>query len=169
MSTERRKLLLKKLKKSKKANKGADLADEFSVSRQVIVNDIALLRAKGEKIIATARGYIMPEESGLKKRVIACKHQPTDVREELEIIINNGGRIKDVIVDHSIYGEIRGSLMIESKADIGEFLEKYEASESKLLSSLTNGTHLHTIEALNNSVLNMIEKKLKKNNFLLQE
>lgn len=169
MSAERRKLLLKKLKNSNEANKGADLADEFSVSRQVIVNDIALLRAKGEKIIATSRGYIMPEESGLKKRVIACKHQPTDVREELEIIISNGGRIKDVVVDHSIYGEIRGNLMVGSKADIDDFLRKYQTSEAKLLSSLTNGTHLHTIEALNDSVLDMIEKKLEKNNFLLQE
>ena len=169
MSIERRELLLKELKESKGPNKGADLAEQFSVSRQVIVKDIALLRAKGEEIIATSRGYIMPQESGLKKRVIACKHKPTDVRDELEIIINNGGRVKDVIIEHSIYGDIRGNLMLESNLDIDKFLEKYQTNAFKLLSSLTNGTHLHTIEALNNSVLDMIENKLAKNNFLLQE
>ncbi|WP_408956299.1 transcription repressor NadR [Natroniella sp. ANB-PHB2] len=167
---KRREELLNKLSQESDPITGSDLAEIFEVSRQVIVQDIALLRAKGHKIIATSQGYIMSQPTNqMVEKTIACKHKESEIRSELEIIIKYGGRIKDVIVEHSIYGELKGMLMIQSKAELEEFLKKSKEESSKPLSFLTEGVHLHTIEALNQEVLNLIEDKLEKTGFLLKE
>ena len=165
---KRRNQLLQKLKKKNKAITGAELAKEFGVSRQVIVQDIALLRAQGEEILATSKGYIIPEiNNNMVKQTIACKHNDNEVRKELEIIIKYGGRVKEVIVEHPIYGELKGLLRIQSKADLEDFMDKYNQNLVKPLSALTKGVHLHTIEALNQEVLNLIVNKLKEKGYLL--
>jgi hypothetical protein len=169
MSAEdRRRMLLDKLRKASGPIIGSDLADDFGVSRQVIVQDIALLRAQGEEILATARGYMVSQDSNMVEKTMACKHQPEDIEEELLTIIKYGGRIKDVVVEHSIYGEIKGILMIQNRKDLEEFMQNYKKEDVKPLSTLTEGVHLHTIEALNKEVLELIEDKLKEKGFLLQ-
>jgi len=169
MSAEdRRMMLLNKLKKATSPIIGSDLADTFGVSRQVIVQDIALLRAQGEEVLATARGYMVPQDSNMVEKTMACKHKPEDIEKELLTIIKYGGRIKDVIVEHPIYGEIKGILMVQNRKDLEEFMENYQGEDVKPLSTLTEGVHLHTIEALNQEVLELIEEKLREQGFLLQ-
>ncbi|MGM0411088.1 MAG: transcription repressor NadR [Bacillota bacterium] len=169
---ERRAKLLNKLKNSKNAIIGSQLAEEFDVSRQVIVQDIALLRARGEEILATSQGYLYPQNQGLDtvKATIACKHGDNDeVENELMIMVNYGAKILDVIVEHPIYGELKGMLMIQSAHDVKNFIENYNNSEASLLSSLTDGVHLHTIEAVNSNVIDRIKKELDKNGYLLEK
>ena len=57
-SIERREEIMKMLVESSRAIKGTELASLFNVTRQIIVKDIAILRAAGNNIIATPDGYI---------------------------------------------------------------------------------------------------------------
>lgn len=168
---ERRESLLKRLKKSQNAIIGSELAEDFGVSRQVIVQDIALLRARGEKIIATSQGYLYPESNkDTIKATIACTHGEDDeVEEELMTIVNYGAKIIDVIVEHPIYGELKGMLMIKNHADVKEFVKNYKKNDASLLSSLTDGVHLHTVEALNEQVIKKIKKELEDKGYLLEK
>lgn len=173
IKTKKRRIkLLERLKKAKKALIGSQLAEEFGVSRQIIVQDIALLRAQGEKIVATSQGYIYKENLGLPtvKTSIACQHgDQEELRDELLTVVNYGGRIIDVKVEHPIYGELSGNLMISSIEDVDNFIENYEQNKASLLSELTAGVHLHTIEAVNKQVLTKIKEELKAKGYLLEE
>ncbi|GAB6098233.1 transcription repressor NadR [Halanaerocella petrolearia] len=171
-ASERRKKLLYELQESNQPITGSDLAAKFQVSRQVIVQDVALLRAKGEEILATSRGYVIQnDKEDLPEMTIACQHSDSkeDIKSELAVIIKYGGRIKDVIVEHPIYGQLKGLLMIQSQSDLETFIEQYQAGEAKALSSLTDGVHLHTIEALNQDVLKLIKERLSEEGYLLTE
>ncbi len=167
----RRTKLLQRLKKSQQALIGSQLAEEFGVSRQVIVQDIALLRAQGEKIIATSQGYFYEENLGMPtvKASIACRHgDQKELKDELLTIINYGGRVIDVKVEHPIYGELVGNLMISSVEDIEKFVSNYHRDGAELLSKLTAGVHLHTIEAVNEQVLDKIKGELRAKGYLLE-
>nr|WP_208109002.1 transcription repressor NadR [Halanaerobium saccharolyticum] len=169
---ERRYKLLQRLKDSNEALIGSQLAEEFGVSRQVIVQDIALLRAQGEKIVATSQGYFYEDNLGMTtvKASIACRHGDRDeLRDELSTVVNYGGRVIDVKVEHPIYGELSGNLMISTLADIDNFIKNYQANEAALLSKLTDGIHLHTIEAVNEQVLEKIKAELREKGYLLEE
>ncbi len=168
----RRNELLLKLKQSHQAVTGSELAENFDVSRQVIVQDVALLRAKGERIIATSQGYYYEDNLGMKtiRASIACRHfDGSELRDELRTIVNYGGRIVDVKVEHPIYGELIGNLMISSLEDVENFINNYRLNDTLLLSELTDGIHLHTIEVVNKQVLNLIEEKLEEKGLLLSE
>ncbi|MCL2396985.1 MAG: transcription repressor NadR [Defluviitaleaceae bacterium] len=125
----------------------SSLAKRLNVSRQAIVGDIALLRAQGYEVIATARGYMTPEFREPNKYIgkIACSHSPENTKNELYTIVNAGAVILDVIVEHELYGEIAGQLNLRNRQDVDAFLHKVKTSEVKLLSELTMGVHLHTI------------------------
>ena len=169
---ERRKKLLQRLKKSQKALIGSQLAEEFGVSRQVIVQDIALLRAEGEKIVATSQGYFYEDNLGMTtvKTSVACHHDDQEeLKDELLTVVNYGGRVIDVKVEHPIYGELSGNLMISSVEDVDNFLNNYQQNKAALLSKLTDGVHLHTIEAVNEQVLEKIKEELKDKGYLLEE
>lgn len=169
---KRREKLLQRLKESKKSIIGSQLAQEFNVSRQVIVQDIALLRARGKKIVATSQGYIYEKNLGIKtvKTSIACQHgDQEELKDELLTIVNFGGRILDVKVEHPIYGELSGNLMISSIEDIENFINNYHKKKAELLSKLTDGVHLHTIEAVNTQVLAKIKDELRDKGYLLEE
>lgn len=122
------------------------MAERFHVSRQVIVGDIALLRAADVKISATPRGYILLREEDQQRRyIIACRHDNGRLADELYTVVDNGGRILDVIVEHAVYGQISGQLQICSRYDADEFIKALSESHSVPLSNLTGGIHLHTI------------------------
>lgn len=126
----------------------SELARQFGVSRQVIVGDVALLRAHGLDIIATSRGYMAsrPVPAGRYVGKIVCCHSTLEsTRQELEIIVHLGGEVVDVVVGHPVYGEITGQLNVTTAADIERFMERVEKSETRLLSDLTGGVHMHTI------------------------
>lgn len=164
----RRRAILSELQESKKAIKGVLLANKYNVTRQIIVKDIAILRAKGNLIIATPDGYMINKEERGVKNIIAVSHNEERLQEELEIIIKYGGTIQDVIVEHPIYGEIKGILMISSLHDLDNFINKYKENEAKLLSLLTNGVHIHTIITDNDKNMDLVLNELKEKGFIIE-
>ena len=118
----------------------ATLAEQFSVSRQIIVGDIALLRAAGMDIVSTPRGYQFSQEGGLL-RTVACLHTPQQIRQELLVMVDNGCTVLDVVVDHPVYGQLTGQLSLASRYDVDQFVDKVQ--DTAPLSTLTGGVHLH--------------------------
>ena len=98
---------------------------------------------------------------------IACQHNDDNLQTELEIIIDNGGKVRDVIVEHPLYGEIRVNLFINSRRDIQLFLAKKEKTNASALMSITNGLHYHTIEIPNMETLELIKTELNKAHILI--
>jgi uncharacterized protein len=166
-SKERREYILDKLVKSNEAQKGHILAAEIGVTRQIIVKDIAILRAEGVNVIATPEGYLIPRDRIPKaKKVIAVCHRSEDIEEELKSIIKYGGVVEDVIVEHPLYGEIKGMLMIKTLEDMQNFMEKFKEHKAEPLLKLTGGIHIHTIEAESEEALVKIINELQAKNFL---
>lgn len=164
---QRRAEIIQVLKEHNKPISGTYLSKQYSVSRQVIVQDIALLRAAGMDILATARGYILNKEVDLMvSRVICVKHTTEDTEKELNIIIDNGGRVRNVIIMHPVYGELIGDLMLKTRRDIKQFTSKLRETKSNQLLRLTDGKHFHTIEAGSKEELDIIEEELLKEGFL---
>ena len=168
LSDERRDRIIDILRESSEPVKGTELSKKTGVSRQIIVQDIALLRAKGLNIFATPQGYLLLEGEGNKiVKVIACNHDRNGMQKELEIIVDNGGKIIDVIVEHPFYGEIKAMLMLSSRLDILNFMKHYENSDTKPLSALTGGVHLHTIEIADETSYEHIIRELDKFGYLI--
>jgi transcriptional regulator of NAD metabolism len=167
---ERRNQLLDKLKKTGTPVTGSALAQELGVSRQIVVGDIAILRAAGVEIYATPQGYLLPaaRAQSVKTVKIACHHGWDKLADELTIIIDNGGKVLDVIVEHPIYGELRANLMLASRHDITEFLHNLKHSGAEPLSAITGGVHLHTIEVPSLNVLSRIEQELEQQEILFK-
>lgn len=168
MSVEvRQEKILKQLNDAKEPIVARKLAEKFNVSRQVIVGDIALLRAAGEEILSTPKGYILNTylDKEIKKRMV-CKHTIAETADEIQTIIEMGGKLLDVSVEHPVYGEITGTLNIFDQADATNFVEKVQAGETSLLLELTEGVHVHTVAAESMEKLEQIETKLKEKGFL---
>ncbi|MDL2219332.1 transcription repressor NadR [Ruminococcaceae bacterium OttesenSCG-928-O06] len=152
---QRRAEILKLLQMDIKPMSANNIAEHFGVSRQIIVGDIALLRAAGEDILATQSGYILNkrEESGedadADTYILACRHDKGLLEAELYTIVDNGGTLVNVSVDHPMYGTITQTLEIRSRYDADAFLSKIAVTGASLLASLTDGAHLHTIRCTN--------------------
>ncbi len=166
---QRRQRLLELLRGAENPLTGAQLARELGVSRQIIVGDFAILRAAGEEIYATPQGYLLPKRIILQQVTaqLACKHVRGRLGEELAIIIDNGGKVIDVIVEHPLYGEIRAMLMLATRRDLVQFMEQLEKSDAQPLSAITGGVHLHTVEAPDQETLERIKNELKDKGILL--
>jgi uncharacterized protein len=150
LGNNRKELILTWLKESSQPITGAELAEKANVSRQVIVQDISLLKARKEPIIATSNGYLyMQKEVNENKfeRVIACKHSPEQTKEELCIIIDHGVTVKNVFIEHPVYGDLSASIMVSNRREVDQFINKIEQTKSPYLLQLTDGIHLHTLEA----------------------
>jgi len=165
-SDERRLEIINILNKLDEPISGTELAKKLGVSRQVIVQDIAILRASGEEIIATPQGYIILKDVDGNRiiKTIVCKHSTYDeIEDELKTIVDMGGKILDVIVEHPVYGEIKGSLMISSRLDVEKFIKNLKNTNAEPLSSLTDGIHIHSIEIEDEEtfkkIIEIIEKK----------
>jgi len=169
---ERRDKILNDLRKNHRPIKGTELAEMYNVTRQVIVQDIALLRARGENILATPQGYLIPKidtERRIEKKIV-CKHKLySEIEDELRTIVDLGGKAIDVIVEHPIYGEIRGSLEIDSRLDVEEFMSHLKNTSAEPLSSLTEGVHIHTIEVRDEESFRRIKAVLKEKGYLVDE
>lgn len=166
---ERREQIIQILRKASAPVTGSDLAVQLCVSRQVIVQDIALLKARLIPIIATAQGYLFLEKTENVKttRLIACKHSVSETERELTLIVDNHVSIINVTVEHPLYGEMTGSLMIRSRQDVAQFIERLSATRASLLSSLTGGVHLHLLEADYPEQIDHAVLDLKEAGFLL--
>lgn len=160
---ERRANIIELLLARKAAVTGAELAKIYGVSRQAIVQDIALIRAQGVNILASPQGYLMmgEESKRLRKTIVSSHSTLQGLLEELYVIVDYGGQILDVIVEHPIYGEIRANLMIKSRLEADQFLMNLKKHQAVPLSILTNGIHLHTIEVDSELVYEKIVDALK--------
>lgn len=147
---ERRAAVLAAIQASQTPISAKTLAHQYQVSRQTIVGDIALIRAQGVNVIATVSGYYLQtdqQRQAAYRGQVVCQHTPAKTRAELTAIVQNGGRVVDVTVDHPLYGELTGQLGIASLTDVQQFMQKIKANpQQHLLATLTNGVHLHTIE-----------------------
>lgn len=143
--------------KSPVAAKG--LAAQFGVSRQVIVNDIAVIRASGQEILSNNRGYVMLKKNG-STREFKVRHTADQAELEMNTIVDCGGRIKNVSISHRIYGRISAEMDIRSRQDVQEFLGKMKNGVSDLLGCATSGYHYHVVEAGSEERLDLIEERL---------
>lgn len=166
----RRKGIIDYLANSTKAVSASRLAEEFGVSRQIIVGDIAIIRASGMEISSLARGYVLEKKNGLQ-RVFKVLHSDEDAVKEMNIVVDAGGTLVDVFVFHKFYGTLRAEMNIKSRLNVEQFLENVTSGKSTLLKNVTGGYHYHTVAAESVEVLDLIEKRLKESGFLapLQE
>ena len=168
---ERRKLILKWLHEADGPLTGSTLAHKTNVSRQVIVQDISLLKAKSHPIIATSQGYILmkTEEKQLVRRKIVCSHPPDPdlTKDELYTMVDHGAKVIDVTVEHPLYGDLTGSLLLQNRKDVDNFIKGFEEKKATLLSELTDGIHLHTIEASNETMIEEVKKALLQKGYLV--
>lgn len=166
---ERRQAILDVLQQSRQPVSASALAGRFSVSRQIVVGDVALLRASGAEISATPRGYvILPAAAGLTRRV-ACQHDAAGMEAELNAVVDQGCTVLDVIVEHPIYGQLTGPLQLSSRYDVAQFLEKCAQSEAQPLSNLTEGIHLHTLSCPSEASYRRVREALEALGVLLGE
>ena len=169
-SSKRRTQILEVLGKSEEPISATTLAKQFSVSRQIIVGDIALLRAAAHEISATPRGYILrrnrPDESSV---TIACRHDDKLLAQELYTVVDNGCGLLDVIVEHPLYGQISGSLQIFSRYDADAFLRKLQKNQANPLCALTRGIHLHTLSCPTQEACERVLEGLREKGILFEK
>lgn len=162
---ERREQIVKMIRDSEKPVAGTALAKAFGVSRQVIVQDMALLRANGQEILSTHRGYILQEKAE-PSRVFKVHHTGERVEEELNLFVDLGGKVEDVFVYHKVHGIIRVELRIKSRREVQKYLQEIASGNSTQLLNLTAGYHYHTITAESEEILNMIQEELAEKGML---
>lgn len=162
---ERQNEILTILKKAEVPIAARELASRFGVSRQVIVQDLAILRVANPDIISTYKGYIMSAPSA-HRREFKVRHEESRTREELQLIVDLGGRVMNVSISHKIYGKVTADMNVSSRQDVEEFMLALKSSRSRNLSSATNGYHYHLVEAASEERLNLIEKALLEHGFL---
>ena len=163
----RRKEILAIIGNSDNALPAAILAEKLGVSRQIIVQDIAMLRANGYDIISTNRGYIL----GTKKtatRVFKCRHTFDEIVEEGNLIIGIGGRVEDVFVNHRLFGRITARLELYTPTHVEELYRSLKSGASKPLMSVTDGYHYHTVTAADEQTLDNIENALRARGILIE-
>lgn len=167
---ERREGVWKALARSSQPVSASALAKEFGVSRQIIVGDVALLRAAGEDISATPRGYLLKQgdAAGLI-RTVACRHTAEGMEAELNTMVDQGCTVLDVIVEHPIYGQLTGSLQLHSRYDVQQFIARCREADAAPLSLLTEGIHLHTLSCPDETRYRLVLSSLRELGFLLEE
>lgn len=166
----RRKEIINYLSARTEAVNGTELAKRFGVSRQVIVQDIALLRAENREILSTNKGYLLYQPlntRGNRTAVILVRHTAQQTLDEMRTIVEYGGRMLDVFIDHDLYGQIRADLVINDMEDAEEFFRRMNSSSSLPLKELTGDCHYHTIAAPSEKILALIKKELRQKGFLI--
>lgn len=187
---DRRNDLLARLREATGPLSGGRLAKQLGVSRQIIVGDVAVLRAAGHDIVSTARGYVLarpaatkapangnvaspdagerptPFAHGLHTREIKAHHTVEQTSDELLTILENGGEVVDVSVSHRVYGRISAQLDIATRADALRFIHDIETGKSAPLLTVTSGYHYHTIAADSEATLDRIERALDSKGYL---
>ncbi len=168
--TKRREQLVKILNEQSEPISGGELSRLLSVSRQVIVQDITLLRATGLNIFSTTKGYLIyHSEEPKAKRIIRVRHTTEQIEDELCTYVDNGGKILDVVVNHEIYGDIATALTIRNRQDVYDFVKKVKEKKIVPLKDLTDGIHQHTVVADSEETLDRIEKALMEKGYLVNE
>lgn len=163
--TERRGEILKMLRQAKMPVAAKEMASRFGVSRQVIVQDMAVIRASTAGILSTYQGYVLQQSADVS-REFKVRHDEADTARELNLIVDCGGKVKNVSISHRIYGRITAELDIASRQDVREFLAALRSGKSTLLGSATSGYHYHLVEAASPERLDQIGRELEQAGFL---
>ena len=166
-AADRRNAILKKLEDTTAPLPAARLGEDLGVSRQIIVGDVALLRASGHSIHATNRGYLLARPTTRPRRSLTVQHTRGQIHTELSAILDAGGAVIDVSIEHRLYGQITADLLIRNRRDLKAFLARLADSSS--LAELTNGWHTHTVEADSEEVLDAVGRRLDELGFLREE
>lgn len=166
-AVERREEIVKMIAGGEPVSGGA-LSKKLDVSRQVIVQDIALLKASGYEILSTNKGYII-HDSALCTRVFKVHHTNEQTEDELNTIVDIGGTVIDVFVWHRVYGKIEAKLNISSRRNVRQCVEGLKSGKSTALMNITSGYHYHTVKADSEEVLDLIEKALAEKDYLAPE
>lgn len=164
---ERREAILRLLWDSSKPQSGGSLGSQFKVSRQVIVQDIALLRSQGAPIVSTNRGYLIERQVNRAIRLFKVYHTLDQTQEELQLIVDIGGTVDDVLVNHRAYGKMSAPLGIKNRRDVTKFITDIETGVSTPLMSITSGYHFHHVSAESEEILDEIEDALRKKGLLV--
>lgn len=164
-AVDRRSAIVNRLLASTEAISGSKLSEEFGVSRQIIVQDISVLKGSGYDVISTHSGYII-QKSPLKERVIKMHHTSEQTEDELNTIVELGGTIVDVFVWHKVYGKVVAPLNIFSNIHVKQFIEGVRTGKSSELMNITGGYHYHTIRAESEETLDKIELALKERGYI---
>lgn len=148
---------------------GTALSEHFGVSRQIIVQDMAVLRAGGLPLLSSPRGYtLISVTAPVRKRVVvAVQHTNEQTEDELLVIVDTGCTVVDVAIDHPLYGEMRGTLMLSTRADVHAFMARVQQSGAGLLLNLTQGVHVHTLEADDEAAFAAARQVLAERGYLL--
>lgn len=164
---QRRQAIAQRLQQTEAPISATALARELSVSRQIIVGDVALLRAGGLDITATPRGYLLPpaQTAGVTC-TFACRHLSEQMEEELNAIVDQGCTVLDVIVEHPVYGQLTGPLHVSSRYEVGQFIARCQQSDARPLSLLTEGIHLHTVLCPDQEAAQRVREALAAKGFL---
>jgi hypothetical protein len=162
---DRREKIIDMIRNSSEPIPGNVLSRELSVSRQVIVQDVALIREGGTDIISTNRGYII-EQSEKAHRVFKVQHSDCDSVNELNLIVDCGGTVRDVFVYHHVYGVISANMNLKSRVDVENYMNEISSGRSSYLKKITSDYHYHTVEADSENTLDLIQDKLKDRGFL---
>lgn len=165
---QRRQAILNTLRQSDQPVSAGVLAERFSVSRQIVVGDVALLRATGADITATPRGYVQQRSPAGLLRQIVCRHSASGMEAELNAMVDNGCTVLDVIVDHPVYGQLTGPLQLSSRYDVQQFLDRCAQSDARPLSDLTEGIHLHTISCPDEASWQRVLDALRRMHILIE-
>ncbi len=139
-TAQRRTEILKLLQQAEKPVAARAMASQFGVSRQVIVQDMAVIRASTPGILSTTRGYVLQQ--------IKTLHAPENLKyvmdrkraaEELNLIVDCGGRVKNISISHRVYGRVTAEMDIRSRQDVNEFVQAINSSHSSVLAVLLPG------------------------------
>ncbi|MCD7760780.1 MAG: transcription repressor NadR [Clostridiales bacterium] len=168
-AAERRQTVLSLLQTTQKPQSAAALARRFSVSRQIIVGDVALLRAAGHAIDATPKGYLLRRPAEGLRRTIVCCHDKDGMERELLLCVDNGCTVLDVSVEHPLYGHLTGQLQLASRYDVQQFMEQSRREQAAPLSCLTDGIHLHTLLCPDEEAYRRVVAALKETGILVDE
>ena len=164
---ERREFIINTIRSSEKPISGTKLARLCEVSRQVIVQDVALIRASGYDIMSTNRGYIIQKQRTLR-RTFKVQHTEEQVAEEMNAIVDLGGKLINVSVNHKVYGRMEADLNVGSRKKVNEFMEDIRNGKSSPLMKITSNYHYHLVEAESEEILDEIEQMLQKKGMLIR-
>lgn len=167
---QRRLYIVNLLMQATKPMTGRELGELTNVSRQVIVGDISLLKAKKEPILATSQGYVYvkPIHQHYVEKTIVCRHSAEQTKEELTILVDHGITVKDVRIEHPVYGDLSASIMVSNRREVEQFIQQIEQAKAGYLSHLAEGgIHIHTVSAEDERLIEEAEEALKKAGILV--
>lgn len=166
--TQRRADIVRQIQNSETPVSGARLAAMYQVSRQVIVQDIALIRASGYDILSTNRGYILQGTAEVS-RIFKVRHTNEQLEEELCAIVDMGGCVENVMINHRVYGKLEAPLHVDSRRKVAAFMQDIKNGKSSPLLNITSGYHYHRVTADSEQTLDIVEEVLREKGFLVAD